>query len=94
VFRRIHWCGTVTDTRLSGEAVSLVVKKSMALISKRRTALRWSLIALWVLYRRGGGGMNEIQLMRVTGHSDCKMLREYIAEATLYDTNTSALLGL
>jgi hypothetical protein len=38
--------------------------------------------------------MSEIQLMRTTGHTDSKMLREYIAEATLYETNTSALLGL
>ena len=38
--------------------------------------------------------MNEIQLMRIAGHSDSKMLREYIAEATLYATNTSTLLGL
>jgi len=61
---------------------------------QRRTALWWSLIAPWVLYGRAAAGINEIHLMRLTGHSDFKMLREHIAEATLYDTNTSALLGL
>ena len=39
-------------------------------------------------------GMSEVQLMRVTGHKDSKMLREYVEEAQLFETNTSALLGL
>ena len=38
--------------------------------------------------------MSEVQLMRVTGHRHTKMLREYVAEATLADNNTSALIGL
>jgi len=94
VFRPIHWCGTVTDTRLSGEVDSLVLKKSMALIGKDARLYSGHSLRCGFCTAGAAAGMNEIQLMRVTGHSDCKMLRECIAEAMLYDTNTSALLGL
>lgn len=33
-------------------------------------------------------------IMATTGHKSSSMVREYIAAATLFETNASALLGL
>jgi site-specific recombinase XerD len=94
IFRRIHRSGAIGTDVISGESVAAAVKKYAALIGKDAKQFGGHSLRRGFCTAGAAAGMNEVQLMRVTGHKDSKMLREYVAEATLFDNNTSALLGL
>ena len=94
MFRVVHWRGTVGKDVISGAMVNRIVKKYAALIGKDAKQFGAHSLRRGFCTAGAAAGMTEVQLMRVTGHRDSKMLSEYVSEATLFDANVSAILGL
>ena len=74
--------------------VARVVKKYAALIGKKPADFEGHSLRRGFASEAARNGATESAIMRTTGHKSSAMVREYIEEATLFENNASALLGL
>lgn len=94
IFRVVHWRGSICKEAISGEMISRVVKKYAALIGKDAKLFGGHSLRRGFCTAAAKAGATEVQIMAVTGHKSSAMVREYIEDAGLFETNTTALLGL
>jgi site-specific recombinase XerD len=94
VFRSLDRFQRVQNKRLSAERVALIVKrraKAVGLDPKRYAghSLRAGLAT-----SAAGAGASERVIMSQTGHRSADMVRRYIREGSLFQSNPAAMVGL
>ena len=92
IFRSINRHGHVADQRLSGEAVSIIVKDSAEAAGFDRTgysghSLRAGLATCAVI-----AGVSTISIRRTTGHASEAMLARYVRIGDMFTDNAAAAL--
>lgn len=92
IFRSINRHGQVADQRLSGEAVSIIVKDSAEAAGFDRTgysghSLRAGLATCAVI-----AGVSTISIRRTTGHASEAMLARYVRIGDMFTDNAAAAL--
>ena len=94
IFRPITRHGKLEASRLSGFAVSLVVKRYAA--AAGLDISRYSGHSLRVGFATSAaiGGASERAIMNQTGHTSTRMVRRYIRDANLFRDNAASKLGL
>jgi integrase len=94
VFRAITRHARIRHGRLSGFAVSLVVKRYAA--AAGLDASRYSGHSLRAGFATSAAivGASERSIMNQTGHRSLTMLRRYIRDGSLFHENAAAKLGL
>jgi integrase len=94
LFHSVNRHGQLQPERLSAQAVALVVKRCAKAVGL--DALQHAGLSLRAGHATGAAaaGASERVIMNQTGHRSTAMVRRYIREASLFQDNSAASLGL
>jgi len=94
LFRSVDRHGRMSDARLSGKAVGLVVKRGVAAIGLDPDEFGGHSLRAGLATEAARAGAGEIAIMKQTGHRSLATLRGYVRHGTLFVQNAAALVGL
>ena len=94
LFRPINRHGQMQPDRLSGFAVSLIVKRCVAAAGLDASKYSGHSLRSGFATAAAIAGASERAIMNQTGHQSTKMVRRYIRDGNLFRDNAAAKLGL
>lgn len=95
VFRPVDRHGNVADTRLSGKAISLVVKRAAERAHLDPAAYGGHSLRAGFVTTAAANGATERAISRQTGHAPgSTVLRSYIRHASAFTDNAVSMIGL
>lgn len=94
VFRPVAKGGRSGDERLSDRAVALVVKRAASAAGFDPATFAGHSLRAGLATSAAKAGKSERSIMAQTGHRSSAMVRRYIRDATLFDDNAAAGIGL
>jgi integrase len=86
--------GQVLDKRLSGEAVALVIKRSVAKLGYDAAQFAGHSLRAGLATSAAAAGKSERAIMNQTGHRSLTTVRRYIRDGDLFRENAADRLGL
>lgn len=92
IFRSLKRGGAVTDNRLSGEAVSLIVKERIAAIGADPTCFSGHSLRAGFATSAALAGLSSWKIRAQTGHKSDQMLARYIRSTELFDGNAAGAI--
>jgi integrase len=92
IFRPIDRHGRIANERLSGEAVSLVVKERLAGANIDPTGYSGHSLRAGLATSAAQAGVSSFKIRQQTGHASDAMLARYIRDANLFEGNAAASL--
>lgn len=93
LFRRIDRHGNVGE-RITGEAVSIVVKRAVERIGLASTSFGGHSLRAGLVTSARIGGAEVEEIMKTTRHTSERTLRQYIRDADLFRGNAATTAGL
>jgi integrase len=94
VFRPVDRHGNIGDRRLTGQAVSLAVKRAARLIGLDTEDLSGHSLRAGFATTAAAGGATERSIANQTGHRSMAVLRRYVRHGSLFTDNAATTLGL
>ncbi len=94
IFRRINRHGRISDQRLSGRSVALVVKRTAESIGIDPQRLSGHSLRAGLATQASINGASEASIMNQTGHKSSAMVRRYIRDSNLFRDNAAGKAGL
>jgi len=94
LFRRVNRHGGVLASRLSGEGVSLVVKRYVEKLGYDPAEFAGHSLRAGLATSAAAAGKSERAIMNQTGHRSVTTLRRYIRDGNLFRDNAAAGIGL
>jgi integrase len=94
VFRPVDRHGRMAPGRLSGRAVALVVKRSLAAVGVDPAGYAGHSLRAGLATAAAQAGASERAIMAQTGHKSLPMVRRYIRDGNLFRDNAAAVVGL
>lgn len=94
VFREITVNGTLTERRMSSQAINRTVKKAAKLAQLDPDRYSGHSLRAGFVTAAQQAGKRIDRIMDMTGHKSEKMMRKYTREADLYDNNAAEGIGL
>lgn len=94
VFRPVNRHGQVLPGRLSGNAVSEVVKRSARAAGLDAANYAGHSLRAGLATSAAAAGVSERSIMKQTGHRSTTMVRRYIRDGSLFRENAAAVVGL
>lgn len=94
VFRGIDRHGTMTDKRLSGRAVALIVKRTAKAVGIDPERFSGHSLRAGLVTQAAINGASESSIMSQTGHKSVAMVRRYIRDGNLWRDNPAGKVGL
>ena len=82
------------DQRLSGKAVALVVKRTVAAAGLNPAGYAGHSLRAGLATSAAQAGASERSIMAQTGHRSLPMVRRYIRDGSLFRDNAAAVVGL
>jgi hypothetical protein len=79
---------------MSPEAVAIVVKRYAAAAGLNPAIYAGHSLRAGLVTQAAMNGVNELAIMKQTRHRSSDMLRKYIRDASLFQDNASARVGL
>ena len=92
VFRRVDRHGNLLDGRLSGEAVSLVIKERVAAIGLAPDDYSGHSLRAGLATSAASAGVSSWKIRAQTGHASDAMLARYIRDGEIFVNNASGVL--
>jgi len=92
VFRPVDRHGNLLDGRLSGEAVSLVIKERVAAIGLEPNEFSGHSLRAGLATSAAAAGVSSWKIRQQTGHASDAMLARYIRDGELFIDNAAAEL--
>jgi integrase len=93
-FRAVDRHGHIGTSRLSGQAVALVVKRHAARAGLDRGEMAGHSLRAGLATSAAAAGVPERVIAEQTGHKGTAMLRRYIREGSLFRENAAGAVGL
>jgi integrase len=93
-FRPVDRHGRIGTTRLSGQAVALVVKRRAARAGLDPNEVAGHSLRAGLATSAAAAGVPERVIAATTGHRGTAMLRRYIREGSLFRENAASAVGL
>ena len=93
-FRPVDRHGRIAVTRLSGQAVALVLKRHASRAGLDRDEVAGHSLRAGLATSAAAAGVPERVIAEQTGHKGTAMLRRYIREGTLFRENAASAVGL
>ena len=94
IFRPVAKGGRIGARRLSDRVVALVVKRAAAAAGLDPAPFAGHSLRAGLATSAAKAGKSERIFMAQTGHRSAAMVRPYIRDATLFDDNAAARIGL
>lgn len=94
IFRPIDRHGNVQPVRLSGKAVAIVVKRTIARTGVDPAVYAGHSLRSGLATSAARAGASERSIMAQTGHKSLPMVRRYIRDGSLFLDNAAAVVGL
>lgn len=94
LFRVVNRHGQVSEKRLSGEAVGIVVKRAVETIGYDPTRFGGHSLRAGLATSAAAAGKSERAIMNQTGHRSLATVRRYIRDGNLFRENAAEGLGL
>ena len=94
LFRSMNRHGHVLPTRLSGEAVAIVVKRHVETLGYDASQFAGHSLRAGLATSAAAAGKSERAIMRQTGHRSVITVRRYIRDGNLFRKNAADGLGL
>ncbi|NCB40060.1 MAG: site-specific integrase [Erysipelotrichia bacterium] len=94
IFRSIDRHGNVSNKRLSGKAVSLVIKRIAKEVGLDPKKFAGHSLRAGLATQASISGATEIEIMNQTGHRSINTLRRYIRDGNLFRQNAAGKVGL
>ncbi len=91
-FRPVDRHGRITDTRLSGEAVSLVIKERVTVLGMDPAEFSGHSLRAGLATSAAQAGVATWKIRRQTGHASDAMLARYIRDGELFIDNAAGVL--
>jgi integrase len=92
IFRRIDRHGNVLDARLSGEAVSLVVKERVSAVDLDPYEFSGHSLRAGLATSAAAAGVSSRKIRQQTGHTSDAMLARYIRDGEMFVDNAAGAL--
>jgi integrase len=92
VFRPVDRHGNLLDGRLSGEAVSLVIKERVAAVGLEPNEFSGHSLRAGLATSAAAAGVSSWKIRQQTGHASDAMLARYIREGELFIDNAAGML--
>jgi len=94
LFRAVNRHGALSQARLSDRAVALVVKRAAAAAGLDPARYAGHSLRAGLVTAAAAAGVSERVIMTQTGHRSVTMVRRYIRDASLFEENAAASVGL
>jgi len=94
IFRGIDRHGNISNKRLTGKAVSLVIKRIAKNIGLAPEKFAGHSLRSGLATQASISGASEIEIMNQTGHRSIVTLRRYIRDGNLFRQNAASKVGL
>jgi integrase len=94
LFRVMNRHGHVLDKRLSGEAVALVIKRSVEKLGYDAAQFAGHSLRAGLATSAAAAGKSERAIMNQTGHRSVTTVRRYIRDGDLFRENAADRIGL
>jgi len=92
VFRQVDRHGNLLDGRLSGEAVSLVIKERIAIIGLNPNDFSGHSLRAGLATSAAAAGVSSWKIRQQTGHASDAMLARYIRDGEMFIDNAAGAL--
>jgi site-specific recombinase XerD len=94
IFRSMNRHGQVQDSAMSDKAVALIVKRTAEAAGLDSSKYSGHSLRSGFITTAAANGTNERNIMKQSGHKSIAVMRGYIHDATLYNDNAAANVGL
>lgn len=94
IFRGIDRHGNVSEKRLTGKAVSLVIKRIAKAVGFDPDKFAGHSLRAGLATQASISGASELEIMNQTGHRSIASLRRYIRDGNLFRQNAAGKIGL
>jgi integrase len=94
IFRRVDRRGHVHNVRLSGEAVSLVVRERVATAGLDPAGYSGHSLRAGLATSAAQAGVSTCKIRQQTGHASDAMLGRYIRDGQLFTDNAAGMLSV
>jgi integrase len=94
VFRSVRKGGVVCESRLSGHAVALIVKRLAKKLGLTAESISGHSLRAGFVTSAARAGEPERRIMRQTGHKSIEMVLRYVRQANAFSDNAFKSLGL
>ncbi len=94
VFRGIDRHDNISDKRLTGKAVSLIIKKIAKKVGLDAKKYAGHSLRAGLATQASMSGVSELEIMSQTGHKSIATLRRYIRDGNLFRKNAAGQVGL
>lgn len=94
LFRSVNKHGDVQETRLSGKAVALVVKRSIVAAGKSARGYSAHSLRAGLITQAAMAGVSERAIQEQSGHKSLAVMRRYIRDGSLFRENAAGKVGL
>jgi integrase len=94
LFREVNRHGRVSASALTGQSVALVVKRGVQAAGLDARAFSGHSLRAGLVTAAARGGKRTETIMRQTGHRSANTVARYVREASLFDDNAAAGIGL
>lgn len=92
VFRPVDWLDRIQDTRLSGEAVPIILRERMAAAGLDPTGFSGHSLRAGFATSAAKAGVASYKIRQQTGHKSDAMLGRYIRDGELFEGNAAGVL--
>lgn len=92
IFHPVDWLGRVQPSRLSGEAVPLIIRERMSAAGFDPTGFSGHSLRAGFATSAAKAGVPSHKIRQQTGHKSDAMLSRYIRDGELFERNASAAL--
>lgn len=92
VFRPVDWLDRIQDTRLSGEAVPIILRERMAAAGLDPTGFSGHSLRAGFATSAAKAGVASYRIRQQTGHRTDAMLGRYIRDGELFEGNAAGVL--
>jgi len=92
IFRPVDWLDRVQDTRLSGEAVPIILRDRMAAAGLDPTGFSGHSLPAGFATSAAKAGVASYKIRQQTGHKSDAMLGRYIRDGELFEGNAAGAL--
>lgn len=92
VFRPVDWLDRIQDTRLSGEAVPIILRERMVAAGLDPTGFSGHSLRAGFCTSAAKAGVASYRIRQQTGHKSDAMLARYIRDGELFEGNAAGVL--
>jgi integrase len=94
LFRSVDRHGNVSSNRLSGQSVSIIIKRAADGANIDSSGLSGHSLRAGFATTAAANGASESSIARQTGHKSMEMLRRYVRHGTVFTDNAVSKVGL